>query len=966
MEYYKTVTEIDNILGQKITEERISDLFEIISRDKSYENYFFKKVNSVSLFFPLKQKGCFSPEKAPGSEPAKQKGLFSFPEWNVLPYLEWVSQQVKAPKNERYINELLAIITDVSNHKDASGQYIDNYRTWWFFVKILVNIPNEKIPFSIINLIPIWLDSQYDTTLQGAEITTKLLPKFLFGDPTKGDIQKAEKIILSITATKSIQLSEDRSKLLKKKKEIKLVVDAYWFEKVFEKYSKIIGEKCSDKLVKDLGKRIRTLLIRKEDGTYRSFYIEEHISSPLELLTYALKRILIAKAKADIEATEKILKDFLDDNYFYFPKMALYIIGKNIDKYSELFFKSLDRAVGEIIIEGFYFGDELKHILQNLKKLSNAQKIKLKNLIEKGPKYYLPEKDIEKYKILWKQKRYKALSSHTYFNKLYEEYKKITEIDTELAPGIGKVEIRWGPGSSPLTKERFSKMTNRKLAKFLSTFKTKDFWYGPSIDGLSNMLKEVVQENPNKFISDLLPFLNTGYLYIYDILLGIRDAWNNKKSIEWASLFDFIKQYIDRKEFWKELFEIDDTGWKANHRWVIGMIGELIQDGAKDDDWAFSEDNLPAAQEILFIIIDNLKDKYEEYNDDPITHALNSAFGKTLTALIYIALRIARLEEKKGEKKEVKWSSELKGKYEKALAGEVIDAYTLFGQYMPNLYYLDKPWVRQRIIEFNNIINEQLWSFFVIGYLFRREVYDDLYGLMREHYLKALSYSFKEKEAQEKLYQHIAIGYLRDFEDFSEKSLFGRIVKRAKYPQIEELIRFFWMQKDYLNELIAEDSEILSLDENEKFKNKIIEFWRQLFENYKDKESLSEDDKKILADLLKLAIFLPKINNENYKWIMLSVSYIYPDPASHFFIEYLDELKDRANKIESGKYVGKVFLKILDIFTPTYDFKHIKSIVEYLYDLGNNETINYANKICNIYGNWGEEFLRDIYEKFNE
>jgi len=52
---------------------------------------------------------------------------------------------------------------------------------------------------------------------------------------------------------------------------------------------------------------------------------------------------------------------------------------------------------------------------------------------------------------------------------------------------------------------------------------------------------------------------------------------------------------------------------------------------------------------------------------------------------------------------------------------------------------------------------------------------------------------------------------------------------------------------------------------------------------------------------------------------------------------------------------------MLDKITPDYDQKHIRPIVEFLY-AGAEES---ANKICNIYGSRGYEFLRDIYEKYS-
>ena len=54
---------------------------------------------------------------------------------------------------------------------------------------------------------------------------------------------------------------------------------------------------------------------------------------------------------------------------------------------------------------------------------------------------------------------------------------------------------------------------------------------------------------------------------------------------------------------------------------------------------------------------------------------------------------------------------------------------------------------------------------------------------------------------------------------------------------------------------------------------------------------------------------------------------------------------------------------MLSVFTPDFDQQHIRSIMEFLYELKDGETTDSANKICNIYGSRGQEFLRDIYER---
>ena len=238
------------------------------------------------------------------------------------------------------------------------------------------------------------------------------------------------------------------------------------------------------------------------------------------------------------------------------------------------------------------------------------------------------------------------------------------------------------------------------------------------------------------------------------------------------------------------------------------------------------------------------------------------------------------------------------------------------------------------------------------GYLSGRDFYNDLYNLLKSQYDHGIKYYFKEKHNKELLVQHISLGYLRGFEDINKpESLFSQILSIWDRDQIKEIIDFFWMQRGYI---------IKQSETNENMSEKVINFWKWLYEKYKDKGFFDEDGKIILSDVVKLTVFLPCIDKENIEWLMLSAPFVHVNFNSPFFIEYLDELKDRGNKVESAKYIGKIFLKMLEMVTPAFDQKHIRSIVEFLYKSNARDS---AREICNKYTERGHEFLRDICEK---
>jgi hypothetical protein len=498
-------------------------------------------------------------------------------------------------------------------------------------------------------------------------------------------------------------------------------------------------------------------------------------------------------------------------------------------------------------------------------------------------------------------------------------------------------------------------MSNDKLAEFFITFKTKNSWSGPTVGGLANLIAEVAKEMPEKFIEDFTPLKDTGFIYIYEILKGVKDAWNGKKIFDWAKLFQFVELYIDRKEFWEDKFIVERGEWLggADHQWIAGMLAELIQDGTRDDSWAFPEQHFEKAEEIIFQFLDYLKIEEDKEITDYVTYTLNTPFGKALTALILLALRIAR---KKGIKDDIKWAPKYREKYNEILNKKIIEGFTNLGRYVPNFYYLDKEWIKEKIILLENEKGSKYWEAFINGYLSIGRVYDDLYYLMRPHYQYGIEYDFRDKRDNEHLIQHISLAYMRGHESIEKpESLFNQIFNKFKYEHIKEIISFFWMQRSFLR---------ISSEENKKMKGKVIEFWRYLYEQYKGKDeaSLTKEDKQILSSVSKLSSILPMIDAESYEWLMLSAPYVHENFNSPSFIEYLDELKDKGDKSETAKYIGDIYLKMLENITPDFDQKHIRSIVEFLYDAGATDI---AKRICNIYGERERYFLRDIYERYS-
>jgi hypothetical protein len=152
-------------------------------------------------------------------------------------------------------------------------------------------------------------------------------------------------------------------------------------------------------------------------------------------------------------------------------------------------------------------------------------------------------------------------------------------------------------------------------------------------------------------------------------------------------------------------------------------------------------------------------------------------------------------------------------------------------------------------------------------------------------------------------------------------------------------------------------SQTNQLEVASKQKVRILDFWRFVHGTLKAKSVFTEDEQKVASELTRLSCYLDALDTEALEWLTFLAKHVDKNFNSSFFIEYLLRLCD-----VSPSQIGVVYIEMLNGATPIYDQKNIRSIVTKLYERGE---ANAANRICNIYGGRGLEFLRDVYEHYN-
>ena len=209
------------------------------------------------------------------------------------------------------------------------------------------------------------------------------------------------------------------------------------------------------------------------------------------------------------------------------------------------------------------------------------------------------------------------------------------------------------------------------------------------------------------------------------------------------------------------------------------------------------------------------------------------------------------------------------------------------------------------------------------------------------HYQKGLNTDFTNMEVQERLVAHVCTGWIEDGEVLNDKtSLIYQLINSDNPNHLSHLVHFFWRQRDSLPE---------------KMKAKVRPTWRALHESLSQKDDV-ERYGEVLSRLSGWVALVDKMDVEVLKWLKMSTQHIKGLTDSAFFVE---DLLPHATKTPAE--VGDIYLGMLkhNIY-PHYNQEHIQQIVRVLYSTGHTEV---ADRICNLYGAAGFDFLRSLYDE---
>ncbi|QFR43159.1 hypothetical protein [Sulfurimonas xiamenensis] len=900
---------------------KVESTIQKMKLNPDYEKYFFQNASKYQNLYvwlePLYKESYF--------EAQEDMRIY-------LSFLETVSLQNKEEERSDTTKILLDIVNAFFEFRQEHKSY--DYYTDYSMVKILFNLPKENITLEHIDMIHMLLKDSGGSSLLNSEIEKVVLP-VLVDNGMNEYILSLLRVIFDYQVQDKGKSYQEREPLLEK----------YWLNSLLEKHSKSIVEMIDIAGLEILISTVKQV-IDEDEAAFNNVWIASIEEHPQNSFPERYDNQLISFTRdlleyLDADKVKSFIENFLDEEHPIFKRLAFHTINNKYDELKKLFWNWFDAYKDTI---NTTFKHELYKLLQdNNGKFSEDEFDKLIAWIESldYSKYY-DDVSAEQLRIVTAYKKKEWLwsikTSSTKAQELYEKYNAVNSSKLEH-PGFDMWTsgTEWVGYQSPIEeKDVFCNKTVDEIIQEIKTFDpskiekerfTRD---SDLIEGLANDLADCVKENPNKYSLEIEKFIELDWIYKYHLIYGLTNAWKEKKKFEWGKVFDFILNILDEDFF---------ASQEQYILWMKGQIASLVEYGTKNDENAFDKKYLPEAKKILFLLLKHKEEEQIEYDNDMHTYVLNSINGKALHALINYTLRYGRLNSSHS----VKWEDDVKDFFTKQLDENTEyskSIFTILGDYLPNLSFLDKEWVDSN---FNRIFptgNDDLWEIAISGYfLYSSTVYTDIYEQFKQHghIEKALNFKFKSDRTKRKVIQHICIMYNSSKDDETILD----VIESKDQESILELIRFMW-QIDRKN--ITEEA-----------RTKIFSLWQKIYDVFR--EDNSSGAQAIFSTLSKWFVFIDAIDEEILPYLKLTAKYTEKNHNSYFIVEELERLVQN-----SPKNVGTLYIEMLtnDIF-PTYKQEQIENTIESMYKLGEK---NSAKMICNLYRKRGIYFLNEISKQY--
>ena len=932
----------------KLTPRQL-DALDRIEQKPALQPFFFKKLKGLKWFDELEERGFFNPELNPRPVQSDQEGYFSIPSWPILEYLEQTALELQQPENLDYADRFLKVMRDVTRSAIADG--VSNYRTWWYFAKIVRFIPIDKIISDDVELLEHWLKDTFDRMLVGTELGNHLLPRLLASDSAH-----AHGLAIGLVNALTALTWNPRRWGTSEELEAALPVEAYHSRKIFSVHARAIGERLEENGVNIFRDRLSEIFGKSDKDKYSAIWrpaIEDHEQNKgrddaESILVSALRDALLGYVDRRAAAAARYVGELLASETVLFQRVAIHVADVYNRQLGELVKKLVDPQYFE-----YHYQHEMYHLLKNcysgFDEKDKQKVLRIIGSIAEQSKDPEQPKDIQEKQQAYTWLRWlSAIRGKGYqrADDLYTDNLAITKAEPEHPDFSSYMEVGWGGELSPYSVEELLSRDLDDLFNILRSFKEEDGWKTPSRRGLAQTLKEALKARPELFKGHLTKLIALDFDYSYHLIEGYKELWKEKQYNNWAELLEFCWAMLQSEDFWSKDAAEQRGVMVASSHWIVGAISELIRAGTADDKTAFDPAMLPIARKIIVHILEKQEGESFTEERDAVSIAINSARGKCVEALINYALRLCRLTDKSDKGHDELWVRELQPIFDKQIDLVQEGNYefvTLFTNYLPNFLYLSRSWTMKQLPTIFEKGNRLRWLCAVRGYIYVNQIYAEVYRFLREngHLQDALDDKELESRGKDKIIQNIVIAYLQGDEKLEDvNGILGWLIERWKLEELRELTWFVWT---------------LRSGQREDISVKLMPLWTELGRRA---DPTSETGKRMLSRLCMWSVFVDELSEQQMNLLLQAAPYADLEHDAYILIAELKRLVEHY-----PDQVADIFLRMLDGFVPTYEQEDIEHIISKLYENG-GENRQKANSICDRYVEYGIGFPAEIRARF--
>lgn len=890
----------------------------------------------------------------------QEKGLFAtnnnqkpIPSWPALEYLAAVAKIADKRNDECLAGKIMDIVRTGSEEGNSVIRSSDNHHACLMFARIIGLVPLSTVNMDDIELIPSWLNNEFDSGYTAKEISEGILSRTLDENEDR-PLKMACRILYHCTAIKSDGEADPGYGRFKPA----TVVDNFWLEQLLNKHIPTFVEKTVEEAAEIFIKRLKQMVPpeRNWSGVVRPA-IEGHSQNhpwenPVNRFVEGLRDVLSRWVVHDAQAARTYINKLKDDKTGIIQRIVIHTLNYHWADLKDFYIP---------IVSSELFQDENLHELYELlstrfTEMTQQQRNATLNAIRSLPEpdYY----EVHYRELFLKRKQRNWLSAIAgKGNDSADEWYAELNADENIGalsphPSFSSYTASWWvPGPPPYTvQELLIWAKNDTLVEMLNNFEETDSRRGPTIHALADTLVEAIKEDPQLFISILAKFVRARRPYQYGIVNGFNQLWEVEKDSRtkvidwvdaWEKLFDFFDQLLSNEDFWRETVTPGPDLAPDRNR-VAAAIARFLHAGTHDDSHSYPSALLPRAWKLITLLLEKIEPEAGA-EGNAMYQAINSTRGKVIEALFSHTLRACRVSDKVADEHHAVWTV-VRPTFEKELwkcKGANFEFSTLAGACLTNLAYIDHEWLRENI---QRIFPEEYMDNCICALegMVHATASRPIYTMMMETGIldRALQMDIKNQHAKDILLQRVALAYLWGDEAI-ENPRFKRLFELRCCDDLQVV-------SDYLGSIGGQDFKPEHIE-------RIVEFWSHAVDWC---QSSDESPTKLLSSLSNLACYLEAIDEDALRHLLIVARHLGGD--GYEFIKELERLfKNHPEEV----------LRIVDVLSetyyPGYDYQdRLKSLIEKIAKhspQGKIKAIQYVDKLAskNLPG------MRELYDELS-